>query len=137
MLACQVCQKKKIRCNRGSPCEGCSKAGVPCVPVVNYRLPRGRNGGRKKTSDVTEARLARLESLLSSLQKQGQVGPSALLNGDKETSVVETGPPTLYQYLGDSFWSTLGEEVRELGDMLQDTHISDIDLDEVPEKRCC
>jgi hypothetical protein len=32
-LACVLCQQRKIRCNRRSPCANCIQTGVQCVPA--------------------------------------------------------------------------------------------------------
>lgn len=33
VLACVLCQQRKIKCDRKFPCVSCRKAGVQCVPV--------------------------------------------------------------------------------------------------------
>ncbi|KAK3389292.1 putative C6 transcription factor [Podospora didyma] len=38
ILACVLCQRRKVKCNRKFPCSGCLRAKVPCVPAS--RAPR-------------------------------------------------------------------------------------------------
>lgn len=47
-LTCEMCKRRKIKCDKLRPCTACRNAGTICVPVERARLPRGRSGGRKK-----------------------------------------------------------------------------------------
>ena len=49
-LTCEMCKRRKIKCDKLRPCTACRNAGTICVPVERARLPRGRSGGRKKKS---------------------------------------------------------------------------------------
>ncbi|KAF4126203.1 Fungal trans [Geosmithia morbida] len=42
VLACHLCQKRKIKCDRRFPCANCTKKGVQCVPVAQPRQRRRR-----------------------------------------------------------------------------------------------
>jgi len=41
--SCQLCKKRKVRCDKEIPCSGCVRAGIECVPGTraSYR-PRRR-----------------------------------------------------------------------------------------------
>lgn len=67
LLSCELCSKRKIRCDKRQPCAACVKAGKECVPVVRARLPRGRRGGRKEANTELRNRVRRLENLVQSL----------------------------------------------------------------------
>lgn len=41
VLACVLCQQRKVRCERKFPCSGCRKSGVQCVPAESLG-PRQR-----------------------------------------------------------------------------------------------
>ncbi|KAI3323300.1 hypothetical protein HD806DRAFT_498754 [Xylariaceae sp. AK1471] len=60
ILACVLCQNRKIKCDRNSPCSNCVKANVPCTPSTPAP-PRKR---RRPNQDLQQ-RLARCEELLS------------------------------------------------------------------------
>ncbi|KAH7123178.1 fungal-specific transcription factor domain-containing protein [Dactylonectria macrodidyma] len=59
VMACAICQHRKIKCDRKEPCSNCVKANVPCTPGVPTP-PRRR---RRPNQDLRE-RLARCEGLL-------------------------------------------------------------------------
>ena len=54
--------------DKGQPCSNCRRTGVKCVALQRQRLPRGRNGGRKKADVELKARVNRLESLVKTLE---------------------------------------------------------------------
>ncbi|KAI9712728.1 MAG: hypothetical protein M1820_001350 [Bogoriella megaspora] len=60
VLACVLCQQRKIKCNREIPCSNCLKSGAQCVPAVPTARQRRR---RFPERDLLE-RLNRYESLL-------------------------------------------------------------------------
>lgn len=49
-LTCEICKRRKIKCDKLRPCTACRNVGTVCVPVERARLPRGRSGGRRKKS---------------------------------------------------------------------------------------
>ena len=126
-LACQACQRRKIKCDRNLPCEQCRRKNSPCIPVANQRLPRGRNGGRQKLNGDLTARIAKLESLLTQAKPQIDLpnGSPPALNSAAHivASPADDGAqPTQYQYLGGAFWASISEELSKIqGDLENDT----------------
>ncbi|ATY65653.1 fungal specific transcription factor domain [Cordyceps militaris] len=59
VLACVLCQHRKIKCDRNTPCSNCLKAGVTCTPST----PAPARKRRRPNQDLQE-RLARCEELL-------------------------------------------------------------------------
>ncbi|KAH7368827.1 C6 zinc finger domain-containing protein [Plectosphaerella cucumerina] len=59
VLACVLCQHRKIKCDRSTPCSNCVKANVPCTPST----PAPVRKRRRPNQDLQE-RLARCEALL-------------------------------------------------------------------------
>ncbi|KAJ5183961.1 hypothetical protein N7492_001577 [Penicillium capsulatum] len=59
VLACALCQQRKVKCDRKVPCVHCVKLQVECVPVTNPR-PRRRRFPERELLD----RLRRYEGLL-------------------------------------------------------------------------
>ncbi|RYP91996.1 hypothetical protein DL770_001851 [Monosporascus sp. CRB-9-2] len=60
ILACVLCQTRKVKCDRQSPCSNCVKAKVSCVPST----PAPARKRRRPNQDLQQ-RLARCEELLS------------------------------------------------------------------------
>ncbi|KAF5663636.1 transcription factor [Fusarium heterosporum] len=59
ILACVLCQQRKKKCDRKSPCSFCIKAKIPCIPST----PAPKRNRRKPTKELL-ARLERCEELL-------------------------------------------------------------------------
>ncbi|KAM6525999.1 hypothetical protein FSOLCH5_002130 [Fusarium solani] len=59
ILACVLCQQRKKKCDRKSPCSFCVKAKVTCIPST----PAPKRKRRKPTKELLE-RLERCEQLL-------------------------------------------------------------------------
>ena len=114
--SCELCQRRKVRCDKGNPCSTCRRAGVKCEVPNRQRLPRGRNGGRRKGDTDLKARIAKLENLVSSLGGSASTDssnapltrwPGQVL--DDPTHKESLGD--MSRYLGSSFWSNLSSEV--------------------------
>ncbi|KKA30563.1 hypothetical protein TD95_005384 [Thielaviopsis punctulata] len=66
ILACVLCQHRKIKCDRNSPCSNCIKANATCTPST----PAPARKRRRPNQDLQE-RLARCEELLKSYYASG------------------------------------------------------------------
>ncbi|KEY68898.1 hypothetical protein S7711_03829 [Stachybotrys chartarum IBT 7711] len=73
-LACVVCQQRKKKCDRQTPCSVCTKLNTPCIPSIPAP-PRKR---RHPTKEILD-RLERCEALLRQISYagDGQDSPSA------------------------------------------------------------
>lgn len=60
MLACVLCQQRKVKCDRKFPCANCIKSRVQCVPATQVQRRRRRRFPEKDLLD----RLRRYEDLL-------------------------------------------------------------------------
>lgn len=60
--SCQLCHRRKVRCDKKEPCEPCTRAGKPCVFP-----PAGRGLRRPKKTIMADmaTRLASLEKTLA------------------------------------------------------------------------
>ena len=92
--SCQLCRKRKVKCDRANPCLPCQRAGVECVYSVPARLPRGRQGGRRKKDSELLHRIAKLENLVKDLEggDDAKKGPSP---GSQQTES-EVSPEILH-----------------------------------------
>jgi hypothetical protein len=123
-LACQACQRKKIKCDRNFPCGQCSRSGLQCVPST--RKPRTRHAGKRAIDSELRNRITKLESLVESLS--GEVGlQDGLAGGDdaiedsgarRESS--DGASPAVGNYIGSPFWTSLTTEVQALRDALEE-----------------
>lgn len=72
-LSCAPCRHRKLKCNRGHPCDNCSKRGD--TAACSYATPgnrkkAGANGANQSPDDMQE-RIDRLEGLVLSLMTSG------------------------------------------------------------------
>lgn len=132
-LSCGTCRERKVRCDKNQPCSTCQRAKVPCIFPSAKRLPRKRQGERKKTNEKLLQRLNRLEALVEKAgldEKDGQPvkkekqspdlsnhsSPGKLSNGDvaqKRRERSETSQSSGSQPYGKS--ALEGEMSRYLG----------------------
>ncbi|PLB55471.1 hypothetical protein P170DRAFT_422014 [Aspergillus steynii IBT 23096] len=75
-LSCEMCRRRKIKCDKLDPCSNCERLRVTCVPVERARLPRGRSSrgaAEKRPNNDTRLkdRIARLEGLIRGIADHG------------------------------------------------------------------
>lgn len=68
-LSCEMCRRRKIKCDKLDPCSNCQRMCITCVPVERARFPRGRSGrsaAEKRFHQDTHLkdRISRLEDLI-------------------------------------------------------------------------
>jgi hypothetical protein len=136
LASCDLCRRRKIKCDRGKPCSNCLRSGVVCVSSAISRVPRRRQGGRRKPDGEILKRIAKLENLVKYLETEnsgvtpadsvanngGALPTSEVPDTEKASEVqlksLESAPSpvkdNLDRYLGTSFWVTLSDEVRFL-----------------------
>lgn len=124
-LACQACQRKKIKCDRLFPCGQCLRSNLQCTPST--RKPRTRHGGKRAVDSELRNRISKLESLVESLSgevgvSEGQTDGESRPNADRTQALREedASSPAVGQYLGSPFWSSLTIEVQAIRDALED-----------------
>ena len=126
-LSCKLCQRRKVSCDKGDPCATCKRAGIKCEVAVRQRLPRGRNGGRKRTDAELKQRIGRLESLVTSLTSANPTNetPPSQVEPPGQSMIQQQAPDPrslapefmdvgrdMTRYLGSSYWSNICEEVH-------------------------
>ncbi|KAJ5601288.1 hypothetical protein N7510_010822 [Penicillium lagena] len=84
--SCVTCRRRKVRCNKRSPCSNCVKAGIDCIFPPPGRAPRKA----KRPPDVELlSRLRRLEGVIEHLSGNGTTA-DAIANG----SAAQEGAPS-------------------------------------------
>jgi hypothetical protein len=64
-LTCQACARRKVKCDKKSPCANCLKHGISCIAVERARWPRGRSGKKTMTREQElHNRVAKLEQII-------------------------------------------------------------------------
>ncbi|KAF5985002.1 C6 transcription factor [Fusarium coicis] len=79
VLACVLCQQRKVKCDRTFPCSNCVKHGVQCVPATQPRQRRRRFPERELLD-----RLRRYEALMK--QNNVKFDPLHEDNGTEKSS---------------------------------------------------
>lgn len=82
ILACVLCQQRKVKCDRKFPCNHCVKARVQCVPA--HQIPRRK---RKPAEQELIEKLRQYEELL----RRNNIAIEPKDEVDTESSVVEEG----------------------------------------------
>ncbi|KAM0723497.1 hypothetical protein Q7P37_000484 [Cladosporium fusiforme] len=123
-LACQACQRKKIKCDRTYPCGQCTRSNLHCNPST--RKQRARHAGKRGVDAELKNRISKLESLVESLS-----GDTAPTSTGSDSNTTESPPPlqdtsgsaavpSMRKYVASSFWSSLTSEVQALRDTLEE-----------------
>lgn len=124
-LACQACQRKKIKCDRAYPCGQCTRSNLTCT--ASTRKQRARHSVRRGVDSELKSRISKLENLVLSLSGDGSTSQSS---GDPETPSTDPTPqkaddgsiavPSMRRYVASPFWSSLTSEVQALRDALEE-----------------
>lgn len=123
-LACNQCQRAKLRCDRGQPCSSCLKKGEATI-CVYQQLPGPRSSTSRNV--VAEDRLKHLESLVKQLMDNkvsDQAGnnipeadisvPNGSRNPPEAGNEEFSKHPEDTRYVGSTHWSAILEDIQEL-----------------------
>lgn len=104
MLACVLCQKRKVKCDRKAPCTNCLKSGAQCVPASLAQRRRRRRFPERALLE----RLHKYEDLLhqnnitfkplhndSAREQESPNAESGDSSGDEDPKIVEPGLSTV------------------------------------------
>ncbi|GAB7363440.1 hypothetical protein MBLNU230_g3714t1 [Neophaeotheca triangularis] len=122
-LACQACQRRKIKCDRTFPCGQCQRSHLTCES--SSRKQRARKVNRQAVDSHLKDRIAKLEALVEALSgevdcqdKDSAVSPTT---DDGSTTSPTISPRALAQrYIGSDFWADICFEVQSLRDALEE-----------------
>ncbi|KAK0727861.1 fungal-specific transcription factor domain-containing protein [Lasiosphaeria miniovina] len=103
ILACVLCQHRKIKCDRTFPCSNCTKAGVKCTPST----PAPARKRRRPNQDLQE-RLARCEELLKEYASEKPESPEPAVSRPPSQA------PSFYEETQPK-WQPPGKLVKEDG----------------------
>ncbi|KAK3332778.1 fungal-specific transcription factor domain-containing protein [Cercophora scortea] len=137
--SCHQCRRRKVKCNRQQPCSNCTSA-------ANCVYPPGPGRAAKRPRHALDAqlldRLGRLESIMKRLEMEKQdqlqledqpVAGKPIPPGQPFAQASSTASPSIDHqigrlmidesrsfYVGNSLWTSLGNEIEELRDLLSE-----------------
>lgn len=88
--SCVTCRRRKVRCNKRSPCSNCLKANIECVFPPPGRAPR-----KSKRPPDTEllSRLRRLEGVIEHLSGKGDAASNSSLSPTQIAAAFSSAVP--------------------------------------------
>ncbi|OTB09417.1 hypothetical protein M426DRAFT_315974 [Hypoxylon sp. CI-4A] len=139
-LSCELCRRRKIKCDKSTPCSNCVKSEVECVPISRKRLPRGRHANPRSSvvtneGDELRDRIRRLEALVSNIG--GPKDPSELADTfSRLEPTTPVSPKTedvdSEKQVGRQFWAQIAQEIDGLRDIVGSSSDDDDYLRSVP-----
>ncbi|KAI0852163.1 fungal-specific transcription factor domain-containing protein [Daldinia vernicosa] len=124
VLACVLCQNRKIKCDRRTPCSNCIKANVSCTPST----PAPARKRRRPNQDLQQ-RLARCEELLSEYATAKPPAPSSIESPTQDESwkplgklIVDDGG---VKFIDSFLWATIHSELSAMREILEDEETVD------------
>ncbi|GJN85276.1 hypothetical protein PLIIFM63780_008840 [Purpureocillium lilacinum] len=133
VLACVLCQHRKIKCDRNFPCANCVKANVTCTPST----PAPARKRRRPNQDLQE-RLARCEELLKQYAgaappskeespAANQVKPEPSDTTPMSTDTQQSWAPACQlvnedngpRFMDSYIWASISEELQAMRDIVE------------------
>lgn len=88
LRSCITCRRRKVRCNKKTPCSNCAKAGIQCIFPPPGRAPRKVK--RPQDAELL-SRLRRLEGVIEHLSEKKATG-AAVSSPDTPSPRVQQHP---------------------------------------------
>ncbi|ODA79118.1 hypothetical protein RJ55_04709 [Drechmeria coniospora] len=137
VLACVLCQQRKIKCDRNFPCANCVKANVTCTPST----PAPARKRRRPNQDLQE-RLMRCEELLKQYAGAVTVGrspsPATPTTSESRAEPSDLTPATTaspqqswrsgckmisedgsVRFMDSYIWGSISEELQAMRDIVE------------------
>ncbi|KAJ5678830.1 hypothetical protein N7462_007074 [Penicillium macrosclerotiorum] len=89
--SCVTCRRRKVRCNKRSPCSNCTKASIECIFPPPGRAPR--KSKRPPDAELL-SRLRRLEGVIEHLSGKNNESPAGAGTGSTSSTSPVQAPPT-------------------------------------------
>lgn len=112
--SCVVCRRRKVRCDKTSPCSNCRRANIPCLVPSSTADRPPRWARRLELADNDDdkpaiERLAALEALVRDLKAQ-----LAQHKDVDRLPVSDANASTPSRYVSSGFWSTINVSIASL-----------------------
>ncbi|KAI1102407.1 fungal-specific transcription factor domain-containing protein [Jackrogersella minutella] len=119
VLACVLCQNRKIKCDRKTPCSNCIKANVACTPST----PAPARKRRRPNQDLQQ-RLARCEELLSEYATAKPTAPSSADSPSQDDTWRPLGKLIIddggVKFIDSFLWASIHSELSAMREILED-----------------
>ncbi|KAI2465686.1 fungal-specific transcription factor domain-containing protein [Annulohypoxylon bovei var. microspora] len=120
VLACVLCQSRKIKCDRKTPCSNCIKANVACTPST----PAPARKRRRPNQDLQQ-RLARCEELLSEYATAKPAAPSSAESPSPDEAWKPRGGKLIkddggLKFIDSYLWASIHGELSAMREILED-----------------
>ncbi|KAI1377469.1 fungal-specific transcription factor domain-containing protein [Hypoxylon crocopeplum] len=119
VLACVLCQNRKIKCDRKTPCSNCIKANVTCTPST----PAPARKRRRPNQDLQQ-RLARCEELLSEYATAKPAAPSSTESPSQDDIWKPLGKLIIddggVKFIDSFLWANIHSELAAMREILED-----------------
>ncbi|KAI1444582.1 fungal-specific transcription factor domain-containing protein [Annulohypoxylon stygium] len=120
VLACVLCQSRKIKCDRKTPCSNCIKANVACTPST----PAPARKRRRPNQDLQQ-RLARCEELLSEYATAKPTAPSSADSPSSDEIWKPRGGKLIVddggvKFIDSYLWANIHSELSAMREILED-----------------
>ncbi|KAI1139059.1 fungal-specific transcription factor domain-containing protein [Hypoxylon sp. FL0543] len=124
VLACVLCQNRKIKCDRKTPCSNCIKANVACTPST----PAPARKRRRPNQDLQQ-RLARCEELLSEYATAKPTAPSSTESPSQDDTWKPLGKLVIddgsVRFIDSFLWASIHSELSAMREILDDEDTAD------------
>ncbi|KAI5862733.1 fungal-specific transcription factor domain-containing protein [Durotheca rogersii] len=124
VLACVLCQSRKIKCDRKTPCSNCIKANSTCTPST----PAPARKRRRPNQDLQQ-RLARCEKLLSEYATAKPSAPSSTESPGRDQNWMPTGKLIVddggVKFVDSFLWGSIHGELAAMREILEDDENAD------------
>ncbi|KAI0129379.1 fungal-specific transcription factor domain-containing protein [Hypoxylon sp. NC0597] len=124
VLACVLCQNRKIKCDRKTPCSNCIKANVACTPST----PAPARKRRRPNQDLQQ-RLARCEELLSEYATAKPAAPSSTGSPNQDDTWKPLGKLVIddgsVRFIDSFLWASIHSELSAMREILEDEETID------------
>lgn len=156
-LSCNLCRKRKLKCDRGHPCVTCARRGLgsSCTYALNIPSNDGPSQPAKAPLSVHD-RIQQLENLVVDLMKTSGINPipdtpvsmsppaSVVVSAPGKQIVKDASSISDYgsmklggksvSYVSGAHWAAILEGIGELKDHLEEEEMQNIpQADETPE----
>ncbi|KAL9621343.1 MAG: hypothetical protein Q9160_004234 [Pyrenula sp. 1 TL-2023] len=120
LRACTECRKRKLKCDRHSPCSSCVRReeAASCIYEKKFEGPQSEYERRLRA----EARLGHLEQLVQELSqpRQAPTDLSQSESGPRTTQGTGNEVPIDLAYSGATHWSSMLEDIEELREAIME-----------------
>jgi len=159
LLSCVTCRQRKVKCDKASPCNHCTKVGIQCVFPNRVRVPRAKQAASKTRDVELLRRISRLESLVSKIDaadamKDARGEDDPMIGRTTDTKTLTSIPDDVDNggarssrlhekytafvklqesgtpYLSSEFWTSLCNEVDGLRHLLENSSDDEDELND-------